>query len=159
MKMLALLSHLGKVANIISGSSLTCIMLLTVADVILRYMGQPILGSYELVSLGAAVFVGFALPHTSMANANIKVDTLLAKLSGWRKGVMAWSTRIMSMGLFVIIGLYLAKKGLSMYRSGEMSPTLQIPFYPVAYCLALCCFMQAVVLVGDIVKAVRGEYE
>jgi len=36
---------------------------------------------------------------------------------------------------------------------------LQLPFYPVAYGVAVSCFVQCLVLVADMVKIYRGEYE
>ena len=37
--------------------------------------------------------------------------------------------------------------------------TLQIPFYPVVYAVGVCCFLQFLVLLGDLVKVFRGKYE
>jgi hypothetical protein len=49
--------------------------------------------------------------------------------------------------------------GRDMYRSGEVSLTLQLPFYPVAYGIAFAMFVQCLVLVCDIIKIAKGEYE
>jgi hypothetical protein len=40
-----------------------------------------------------------------------------------------------------------------------VSLTLQLPFYPVAYGVAVACFVQCLVLLTDVVKITRGEYE
>jgi hypothetical protein len=34
-----------------------------------------------------------------------------------------------------------------------------MPFYPIAYGVAVSCFMQSLVMVCDIVKIFGGEYE
>jgi hypothetical protein len=44
-------------------------------------------------------------------------------------------------------------------KSGEVSLTLQIPFYPVAYGIGVACFVQCLVLIGDMMKIKGGEYE
>ena len=158
-RFLTAVSRLSKMINVVAGMALTAMMLLTVADVVLRYLGRPILGCYELVSLGAAVVIGFSLPYTSWVKGHIGVDFLLLELPKWRRGVVLIFTRIMSIALFAVIGAYLIKKGLYMRMTGQVSMTLQVPFYPVAWGVAVCCFIQSLVLVCDIVKIAGGEYE
>jgi hypothetical protein len=51
------------------------------------------------------------------------------------------------------------KYGMDLRRYGEVSSTLRIPFYPLVYALAICCFIQCLVLLCDLVKIHRGEYE
>ena len=48
---------------------------------------------------------------------------------------------------------------MGLRKSGEVSLTLQVPFYPVAYGLEVCCFVQCLVLVCVIIKIFGGEYE
>jgi hypothetical protein len=42
----------------IAGAALCFLMLLTIADVVLRILGRPIVGTYELVGLGGAIAMG-----------------------------------------------------------------------------------------------------
>jgi hypothetical protein len=58
-----------------------------------------------------------------------------------------------------MIGWNLIKYGMDLHKSGEVSLTLQMPFYPVAYGLAICCFIQCVVIFCDILKILGGKYE
>ncbi len=150
---------LSKVVYVVGGIALSGIMLLTVADVVLRYLGMPITGSYEIVSFGAAIVVGFSLPMTSLMKGHVNVDFLLVGLRGWKKAAMLVATRVICMGLFCAIGVYLFKKALYMYSTGEVSLTLQMPFYPVAFGLGACCFMQCLVFAYEIRTILGGEYE
>ena len=45
------LRFISKLLNIIAGIAVTVMMLLTVADVLLRAGGHPIIGTYEIVAL------------------------------------------------------------------------------------------------------------
>jgi TRAP-type C4-dicarboxylate transport system permease small subunit len=45
-------------------------MLVTLTDVVMRYMGKPIFGSMELVCFTSAVVIGFAIPYTSWTNGH-----------------------------------------------------------------------------------------
>lgn len=145
--------------NIIAGISLTFLMLLTISDVILRFFRMPIVGTYELVAFAGAVVIGFSLPLTSWLRAHIFVDFAILKFPRNIRDVFNIVTRCMVLILFVLIGWNLLKYGLDLQRSGEVSPTLHIPFYPVAYGIGIACFVQCLVMVCDIVKILGGEYE
>ena len=151
--------RLSRVAQVIAGIALTGMMGLTVADVTLRAFGRPIVGSYEVVALMGALVVGFSLPFTSWVRGHIYVDFLLQKLSRGPRLGFHFSTRILGIVLFSLIAWNLFKMGLDLQKSGEVSPTLQIPFYPVVFGVGICCLLQSLVLLGDIAKLVRGKYE
>jgi TRAP-type C4-dicarboxylate transport system permease small subunit len=145
--------------NIIAGIAITFIMGLTVMDVILRSFRRPILGTYELVAFSGAVVIGFAIPLTSWMRGHIYVDFFTGKLPAGARTIFNLITRCMGIGLFFPIGWNLIKVGMDLQQSGEVSLTLQLPFYPVAYGLAVACFVQCLVLVADMVKIFRREYE
>jgi len=151
---------LSKVMSAIAGVALTAIMLLTVCDVFLRYFfDKPIIGTFEMVGLGGAVAIGFALPITSWMRGHIFVDFFVVKFNKVGQGIINIITRLLSIGLFYLIGHNLVKYAYDLYVSGEVSLTRQIPFYPVAYGMAVCCFIQCLVLICDIFKIFGGQYE
>ena len=152
-------SRLSRALNVIAGIAITFIMLLTVFDVILRTFRRPIVGTYELVAFSGAVVVGFAIPLTSWMRGHIYVDFFTGKLPKHLRSVFNLATRGMGLALFLLIGWNLIKVGMDLQQSGEVSLTLQLPFYPVAYGVAVSCFVQCLVLLADMVKIARGEYE
>ncbi len=144
---------------ILAGITLTFMMLLTVSDVILRFMRRPIVGTYELVAFSGAVVIGFALPYTSWLRGHIFVDFLISRFSKIIRNIFNIFTRLLAICLFLLIGWNLFLYGRDLYRSGEVSLTLQMPFYPVAYGVGVCCFIQSLVLFCDILKVIGGKYE
>ena len=149
----------SKWTNVLGGVFLTLLMLLTVADVILRSSGKPIVGSFELVAFSGALVLGFSMPLTSWVRGHIYVDFLILKLPASARKVFHLFTRFLGMGLFFLIGWNLIKMGTDLQRSGEVSLTLQMPFYPVVYGVGICCFIQCLVLAGDAVKIFGDQYE
>jgi TRAP-type C4-dicarboxylate transport system permease small subunit len=144
---------------VIAGIALTGIVGLTVTDVILRAFGSPILGSYEVVALMGALVAGFSLPFTSWVRGHIYVDVLVQRLPRGARNGFHFATRTMGIVFFFLIAWNLVKMGLDLQKSGEVSPTLQIPFYPIVYGVGICCLLQSLVLLGDIAKLLRGKYE
>ena len=150
---------ISRVMNTIAYTALICIMLLTVADVILRYFKHPIVGTFEMVGLGGAIVIGFAIPLTSWLRTHIYVDFIVQKFPDKAKNVVNVLTRIMGIALFITIGCNLFLYATDLLQSGEVSLTRKIPFYPIAYGLAVSCFVQSLVLITDIIKIIGGKYE
>jgi TRAP-type C4-dicarboxylate transport system permease small subunit len=154
-----IVERLGKWMQIVSGTALTCIMLLTVTDVGLRIFGYPIVGTYEIVGLGGAVIIGFAIPITSWMRGHILVDFFYQKCPKTVQNVLNIITRLICLGVYILIGWNLFKMGFDLYASGEVTLTRHLPFYPIAYGLGVCCFIQCLVMVCDVFKVLGGKYE
>ncbi len=153
------LRFVSKLLNIIAGISVTGMMLLTVADVLLRAVRHPIIGTYEIVALSLALVIGFGIPQVSLDRGHVYMDLLLEKLSKRGKKVTNTSTRVLCLILFAFLGYNLFNVGARFHASGEVSATIKIPFYPVAYGVAVCCLLECCVFIFDIVRIWRGEYE
>ena len=150
---------LSRVINFIAGASLAFIMFLTVADIILRSFRRPIVGTYEIVAFSGAVVIGFSVPLTSWMRGHVYTDFVVLRFSQKVRNIFNTCTRCLSILLFLLIGLNLIKYGMDLHRSGEVSPTLTLPFYPIAFGVGVCCFIQCLVMVCDIIKIFGGKYE
>jgi TRAP-type C4-dicarboxylate transport system permease small subunit len=150
---------LSRLINFISGVSLTFVMLLTVADITLRSFRRPILGTFEIVAFSGAIVIGFSVPFTTWVKGHVYTDFLIVRFSQKTRNVFNLLTRCMGIALFFIIGLELIKYGMDLRKAGEVSPTLTLPFYPVAYGLGICSFIQCLVLLCDIFKTLGGKHE
>lgn len=150
---------ISKVLYVIAGAALTFIMLLTVADVVFRAGGYPIMGTYEIVGLCGGVIVGFAIPLCSWQRGHVFMEVVIDRVSPISKNIMNTITRFFCIILFVYIGINLFQIAWEFQASGEVSPTLQIPLFPMPYALSGCCFFQCIVLICDVIKIMRGDYE
>lgn len=154
-----ILQFISKLLNIIAGLSVTVMMLLTVADVLLRAGGHPFIGTYEIVALLLALVIGFGIPQVSLDRGHVYMEFLLEKLSKRNRRVMHTFTRVLCLTLFAFIGVNLFNVGAGFRASGEVTATIQLPFYPVAYGVAVCCLLECCVFLFDIVRIWRGQYE
>lgn len=151
---------LGNWMNAIAGTLLYLMMLLTVCDIVLRYFGIPITGTYELMAVAGAVVVGCAIPRTSLDKGHIHVDLLIENRSQKVKKIVFVLTRVPSIVLFLALMYYLTLKGYSLQKAGEVSLILRLPQYILVYILACCCLVETLVLVTDIFKTFdEGEIQ
>jgi TRAP-type C4-dicarboxylate transport system permease small subunit len=149
-------SKMNRVVGVVTKCSLAFIVLITVADVILRSFRRPIVGTYELVAFAGAVAIGFSIPLTSWAKGHIQVDFFVMKLSRRMRKVINTLTKSLGIGLFLMIGWNIIALGNELRRAGEVSLTLELPFYVVAYGIGICSLLQCLVLLCDIVN-ILGE--
>jgi TRAP-type C4-dicarboxylate transport system permease small subunit len=148
-----------RVLSFIGGAALTFMMLLTVADVLMRATGHPLMGTYEVVALSLALVIGFGIPKVSMERGHVYMDFVVGKFSSTPRAVINTMTRILCIALFAVIGYNLFSIGNEFYAAGEVSSTIQIPFFPMAYGVGICCFIECLVFVLDIFKIWGGRYE
>jgi TRAP-type C4-dicarboxylate transport system permease small subunit len=147
--------RISKVMDVVGGVVLTLMMLVTVTDVILRFFGKPITGTYELVFLSGAVVIGCAIPRTSLEGAHVNVDFAIEYLPGMFKKVIMISTKLLGIAFFVLLGWNLFAYGTNLFNKHEVSLTLHVPYYPVAYILGICAFVECLALLSGLIRTVR----
>jgi TRAP-type C4-dicarboxylate transport system permease small subunit len=156
-RLLQIILKISKGMHAMAAVALTFMILLTVADVILRSFRKPIIGTYELVALSGAVIIGFSIPFTSWVKGHVSVDFFILKLSQRGRKIFNLMTKGLGIGLFLVIGWNLLVLGRDLCKAGEVTPTRHIPFYPVLYGIGICCFFQSLVLFCDILKIFGRE--
>jgi TRAP-type C4-dicarboxylate transport system permease small subunit len=156
---LAAVLKLNEYMQVVSGAALTFIVLLTTVDVILRAFGHPITGTYEVVAMCGGIVIGFVAPITAWLRGHVYVDFLVKKFSRRVQNVVNVITRCVGIGMFTLVGSNVVKIGNNFRRADEISNSLQLPLYPIAYAVALSFFVLAAVLICDILKISGGTYE
>ncbi len=154
-----ILLKINKILSYVGAAALTFMMLLTAADVILRAGGRPILGTYEIVSFSLAIVIGFTIPQVSLDRGHVFMEIVLDKVSKTSKTILNTFTRLLCLILFAVVGYNLFLIGNELITSGEVSSTLKLPFYPIAYGVGVCCFIECFVFIFDIIREWRGENE
>lgn len=142
---------------VVAGLGLAVMMLVTLTDVVMRYLGRPIVGGMEIVSFSSAVVIGFAIPYTSWTKGHIVVDFLTEMLSPKSVRILRIITRCMGIALFLFAGYNFIVYGLDLMKSKEVTPGFRIPYYPITFGLAVSCFLQSMTLVCDLLGTVAED--
>jgi TRAP-type C4-dicarboxylate transport system permease small subunit len=153
---MTVVSRLDLSFQVIAGLALAFMMIVTLADVIMRTLGKPIVGSMEIISFSGAVVAGFAIPYSSLKKTHIYVDFLKSKLSARSWILMQAITKAIGLLLFLFIGYNFILYGLTLMETGEVSPGFRIPYYPITFGLSVACFLESLTLLCDIF-ALRKE--
>lgn len=151
------MEFLSRLMCAVAVAALVAMMVLTLADVVLRAFGWPIPGTYELVGILGAVIIGFSIPYTTMSRGHVIMDFLTESLSGPAQTVLHVLTRILAIGFFIIAGWNLCLLGHYYSKASEVTLTLKLPLSPVFYVVAFCCFVECLMLVVELTPSEQGS--
>jgi TRAP-type C4-dicarboxylate transport system permease small subunit len=132
--------------EIIAGVALVIVMLLSGADVVGRAFGRPIPGAYEIISFAGGLVLGFAIPASAIGKVHVIVDMVIAKLPPSPRVVLRFISRLIGAGLLCAAGYALITMGSKLRATGEVTPVLQLPFYPIAYAMGFAFLVTTLIL-------------
>jgi TRAP-type C4-dicarboxylate transport system permease small subunit len=142
--------------NWIAAAGVAGMMLLITADVILRFFGMPIPGTYEIVGFLGTVIVSFALPYTSVQKGHIAVDFLMVRMPWIVRVVVNAVNALVASVFFALVSWQSVEYASSLQRSGEVSATLQMPTYPFVWGVAAGTAMLSAVLLVELIRQLKG---
>jgi TRAP-type C4-dicarboxylate transport system permease small subunit len=151
---------LSKFCDKIAQVSLFAMFFLIFINILLRRAGKPIFGTYDYSCFLLAIMVAFAMAHCAVKEGHTRVDLIVAHLSQRIQGIVGSITGILSLGLFSLITWQCIVLANDIRRTGEVSMTALLPFYPYIYAVAFGCALLTLVILVDfiksLVKAVKG---
>ena len=133
------LRRLVQVLAIIAGLSLLTMVLVTCVDVILRKLGHPLPGAYDMVKIAAGLTIACGLPYTTAVKGHVAVEYFFHKLGRGGRILADTVIRLLIMALFSLFAWHLMQYGAGLRRSGEVSMTMQLPVFWVPYVMAFSC--------------------
>ena len=143
----------------IAGVILVLMILLTCANIFLRLVWIPIKGTFEFMGFFGAVVTAFALGYTQIERGHIAIDIVVNQFSARFRRVLNAINHFICMVFFGIAGWQLTKWATNLMRTGEVTETLRIIFYPFTYAVALGCFVLAVVMLVDFLAVFTEKQE
>jgi TRAP-type C4-dicarboxylate transport system permease small subunit len=157
---------LAEILYWVAGIAIVSMMLLTCVDVVLRFcvtlyhkyrweilvFFHPIPGTYELVCFMGSVAVAFAMAHTSVQKGHVAVSLVVNTLPKKAQAIIGTITSSFGLILFVLLSWQSVVYAVHLKASGEVSLTLQLPFYPFVYGIAFSAAAVCLVLLMELSK-------
>jgi TRAP-type C4-dicarboxylate transport system permease small subunit len=156
--MTKLINFLHRALAVLAGVALVLMLLLAVVDMVMRTLGWPIPGSYEIIGWLAAISMGAALAYTQAHKGHVAIDLLINLLPVKVRRFTEACVYLLSTLLITAAAYQLFNYGADMQASGSSSETLRAPVHPWVYALATALAVFALVLVKDFVESVRGLF-
>jgi TRAP-type C4-dicarboxylate transport system permease small subunit len=99
-----------------------------------------------------AIVTAFALGYTQAGRGHIAVDILVLRFSQKTRRILNGINYFICMVFFAIVGWRIALYAETLWKTGEVTETLRIIYYPFTYGVSLGCFVLALVLLVDFLK-------
>lgn len=158
-----LLQWLNKISGAgfwLSAAGVCVVTVLITVDVILRLLGHPILGSYEVISIVMTVVVFASFAYGQREKRHIHVTMFIRRLPAAARLVVFGMTSLLSTAIVGCAAYAAFSQAGSAVDSGSATGVLEIPFYPFYYIEGLALALFTLVLLIDAAKAfvaVRNE--
>lgn len=142
----------------VAGAAIVAMMLLTCADVALRYFRMPIPGTYELVCFLGAVAVSFAMAYTSLEKGHVSVSFVVSRFPNRIQSLIESITTLFGLFFFALIAWQSIIYANDLHASAEVSLTLELPFYPFVYGIAFSAGVVCLILLSDLFKNIMKVF-
>jgi TRAP-type C4-dicarboxylate transport system permease small subunit len=150
-------SSLAKSLNHIAALSLLALVVLTCLDVFLRAINKPIIGTYEIVRFLETAVIAFAMADLTIRRGHIAVELVTDRLPNKIQKIIFLIVQLSSCILFAVLCFECLTYGNDLRAAGEVSLTLEIPFYPILYGISFSSFAVCLILIHDFYQCILGR--
>jgi TRAP-type C4-dicarboxylate transport system permease small subunit len=147
-----LIQTIVKVLVFVGGLFLVAMICLTCANIFFRIIWFPIRGTFEFMGYFGAIVTAFALAYTEMNRGHIAVDVMVNRFPKKIQKVLYIVNSLVCFVFFAIATVYIFQKATILLRTGEVTETLQIIYYPFTYAVALGFGILSLVMLSNTIK-------
>ncbi len=144
---------------VVGGVAVLALMALATINVGLRVFGIPFRGTYEFVGFLGAIVIASALGYTQKKKGHIVVDILTEKFPKQVNRVLDGISYFITMIFFAIVSWQVVVWGIKIWRSGEVSETLKVIYYPFILAVGVGFAIFSLTLIVDFLKNLQSKEE
>jgi TRAP-type C4-dicarboxylate transport system permease small subunit len=138
---------------LVSACCLGAMMLVTVADVTMRYLGKPLPGFFETTKVLLVCVVFFAIAHTQVVKGHVNVEFLVSRFPARLQGLVDSLTSTLAFALFGLLVWRTLLQGKTVMEGNQVSGTLGIPIFPFYGVIVVGGTLLCLVFIIDLVQA------
>ena len=154
-----LIQNMVKILVFVGGVFLVAMICLTCANIFFRIVWFPIRGTFEFMGYFGAVVTAFALAYTEMKRGHIAVDVLVNRFSPKAQKVLLVVNSTVCFFFFAVATWHIIEKANTLRKTGEVTETLQIIYYPFTYAVGLGFGALCLVLLASALKTLFQREE
>lgn len=143
----------------LAGICLILMMGLACSNMVMRSLGYPVKGTFELMGFLGAMVASLSLAGTQASGGHIVITIFQRHLPKVMRKVLDILTSFLSLFFFGLMAWQIWELALSIREFEELSETLQIIYYPFIFvvCLGVTALVVQIVLETVILCAGKGE--
>jgi TRAP-type C4-dicarboxylate transport system permease small subunit len=130
----------------LAGLCLMGMVVLACSNMVFRFFGHPIKGTFELMGFLGAMVAGLALAGTQAGKGHIVIAIFQDRVPGWMRKILDVTTSLVCLVFFGLVAWQTWNLAFSIREFEEVSETLHIIYYP----FILLVFLGLIALVVQI---------
>lgn len=135
------------------GIGLVAMMLFTVGDVVLRSIGRPVAGSFEIIGWLSAAAMALSLGYVQLYKGHVAVTLVSDHVRGRTGALLEFVTGVASLAMFVAVSWYVGRYAVTLHETGSLSETLKVVVYPWVYLVGIGFAGLSVALLVDVLRS------
>ncbi len=128
----------------LAGLCLMGMVVLACSNMVFRFFGYPIKGTFELMGFLGAMVAGLALSGTQAGKGHIVIAIFQHRFPGWMRKILDVMTSLMCLFFFGLVAWQTWTLAFFIREFEEVSETLHIVYYP--FILVVCLGIMALVV-------------
>lgn len=149
------ISTFSRVFGYLGSAAVLVMMLLTVADVSMRFFFEkPIVGAVELGQI-LMVLVFLAVPLTTTEESHVSVDLVVNRFSNRVKGIVRLVVLTLTLGICTLMAWQAYTASAFSRLMNSTFSLLKVPEYPFYWVMVLGFVGMCVILAGQIIATIR----
>lgn len=147
------INALSRLMNIAASIVLAAMMLITVADVFMRYfLKRPILGTTEITENMMVCLTFFGLAWCAAQQSHLRVDLVMSRFSPRVQALVDGMTTLAGLFMVALIAWRSLMEAIAVQQLNIVSSLLRIPAYPFYYVITLGSALLALVMAAQVIQ-------
>jgi TRAP-type C4-dicarboxylate transport system permease small subunit len=134
---------------------ITAMMVLTCADVVLRYFGYPIRGAYDITRVLGSVIFSLPIAYSSIKGYQVAVDSVFRRAPRIVRFIVDSVVCLFSMTITAMIAWRAIYLGYELHVKERVTDTIPIPLWPFVYIMVLGFLVYSLVLLAEHLKRLK----
>ncbi len=152
--------RLSRVFDQLAGWCLVAAVALIIGNILLRVLfSRPFMGTYEFVGYIVSVVIAFSLANCAFRGGHIAVGFIFERFPGQVKKILGIAIHSISFLFITFLSWSVFRYAGSMAKSGEVSSTTEIPYFPFVFLVSCCLLMLCLVILDKLIDALKGAGE
>ena len=148
------IERFSKMCNGVSCIAVLAMMCIVCANVALRFMKAPILGTFEYVTLISSVLISFGLAHTMVIKGHVAVDLVMRRFSKRTQAIVDSIMSILALYVFGTVTWAVAKYAYQNFKNNVATETMEVPLYPFNFLVSFGLLIFLFVLLNEIILSI-----
>ncbi len=138
-----------------AGLALAAMMGFTAFDVLMRTLGRPVAGSFEVIGWLSAAAMALALGDVQVHKGHVAMTLVSERLKGRTAALLEAVNSLVALLLFGGAAFVILRYGTTLRETGSVSETLKVVVYPWVYVVAMGFAGLTLALLIDLLRSLR----